>query len=83
MLIGGIGSGYIGMGAGGGYTITSIGSTPLWLWLQVISLGILTIWARGMGPRFRPDQLTEIVWRDMLIYLGGLLILVLFYVLAG
>lgn len=44
------------------------------LWTQIISLAILTIWARGVGPRFRPDQLSDLTWKDLLIFLGGLLI---------
>lgn len=45
----------------------------LTLWIQLISIAILTIWARGIGPRFRPDQLSDLTWKDLLIYLSGIL----------
>ena len=30
------------------------------LWSQIMSIAILTIWARGVGPRFRPDQISDV-----------------------
>lgn len=62
------------------------GETSTWalvaLWLQFICLAAYTIWARGVGPRFRPDQMSDLTWKDLLFFLVGLLVLVLvtFYV---
>jgi NADH:ubiquinone oxidoreductase subunit H len=53
------------------------------MWFQIISLGVLTIWARGVGPRFRPDQMSEITWKDILIYLTGIFLIVSYIVLLG
>lgn len=47
------------------------------MWMQVIGLAIVSIWARGVGPRFRPDQLSNIAWKDLLILLVSLLLLIL------
>ncbi len=44
-------------------------------WVQVTGIAILTIWARGIGPRVRPDQLSDLVWKDLIIILIGLLLL--------
>lgn len=44
------------------------------LWLQYISLAAYTIWARGVGPRFRPDQLSDLTWRELLLLCGACLI---------
>lgn len=30
------------------------------VWLQFIGLATYTIWARGVGPRFRPDQMSDL-----------------------
>lgn len=45
------------------------------VWLHIICLAILTIWARGVGPRFRPDQLSTLTWKDLILFICGLLIL--------
>lgn len=45
------------------------------IWGQIISLAILTIWARGVGPRFRPDQISDLTWKDLLVFLLGVLVL--------
>lgn len=29
-------------------------------WVKILSLTLLTIWARAVGPRFRPDQLSDV-----------------------
>lgn len=47
----------------------------LTLWFQIMSLAILTIWARGVGPRFRPDQLSDLTWKDLLVFLSSFLII--------
>lgn len=44
------------------------------LWFQIMGLAIITIWARGVGPRFRPDQLSSHAWKDIVIFLVGTLI---------
>lgn len=49
----------------------------IWIWIQLICFGAFTIWARGVGPRFRPDQLSDITWKDILIILIGLLTFIL------
>ncbi len=49
----------------------------LMIWGQIMSLAVLTIWARGVGPRFRPDQLSDLTWKDLLIFLSGILVLVI------
>ena len=49
----------------------------VWLWLQFIGLATYTIWARGVGPRFRPDQMSDLTWKDLLFFLAGLLALVI------
>lgn len=42
----------------------STGDSANWaliaLWLQFICLAAYTIWARGVGPRFRPDQMSDL-----------------------
>lgn len=43
------------------------------IWIQIMSLAILTIWARGVGPRYRIDQLSDLAWKDLLLFLGGFL----------
>ena len=45
------------------------------VWLQFIGLATYTIWARGVGPRFRPDQMSDLTWKDLLFFLVGLLVL--------
>ena len=45
------------------------------IWGQIISLAILTIWARGVGPRFRPDQLSDLTWKDLVLFLGTMLVI--------
>ena len=52
------------------------------MWVCVTIIAVLTIWARGVGPRFRPDQLSNITWKDILILLGGLLVIVLILVIT-
>ena len=32
----------------------------IFVWAQLISLAAFTIWARGVGPRFRPDQMSDL-----------------------
>jgi NADH:ubiquinone oxidoreductase subunit H len=39
------------------------------VWIQLMAMAVMTIWARGVGPRFRPDQLSDITWKDLLIFL--------------
>jgi hypothetical protein len=53
------------------------------MWAQMISVAILTIWARGVGPRFRPDQMSELTWKDILIYLIGCLLFLFLVILLG
>jgi hypothetical protein len=45
------------------------------MWSSVVLLAIMTIWSRGVGPRFRPDQLSDLTWKDLLIFLLGAIIL--------
>lgn len=47
------------------------------LWLQFIGIATYTIWARGVGPRFRPDQMSDLTWKDLLFFLVGLLVLII------
>ena len=54
-----------------------------YIWLQVFFFGIITIWARGVGPRFRPDQLSDLTWKDLVIYLLGIVLVVLFIILLA
>jgi hypothetical protein len=28
------------------------------VWAQIMGIAVYTIWARGVGPRFRPDQMS-------------------------
>jgi NADH:ubiquinone oxidoreductase subunit H len=41
------------------------------LWLQYAAVAVYTIWARGVGPRFRPDQVSDVTWRDFLVFLAA------------
>lgn len=45
-------------------------------WGHIICLAILTIWARGVGPRFRPDQLSNLTWKDLIVFIAGLLFVI-------
>ena len=36
-------------------------------WLKILALAVSTIWARGVGPRTRPDQLSDITWTILII----------------
>jgi NADH:ubiquinone oxidoreductase subunit H len=47
------------------------------VWLQLICIATFTIWARGVGPRFRPDQMSDITWKDLLIFLALLFFLII------
>lgn len=52
------------------------------LWLQSALILVLSIWARASGPRFRPDQLFTVTWKDLMIALSGhflFLSLLIFY----
>ncbi len=49
----------------------------VYVWGQIIALAILTIWARGVGPRFRPDQLSDLTWKDLLPTLLTILVIAL------
>ncbi len=40
-------------------------------WLQITAVMVFTIWARGVGPRFRADQMSDFTWKDALILVGG------------
>jgi hypothetical protein len=42
--------------------------------LQVFGCVVISIWARAAGPRFRVDQLSNLTWKNLLIYLSLLLI---------
>lgn len=53
------------------------------LWCKIFIASIFTIWARGVGPRVRPDQLSDITWKDFLLNLLGFLILVIYYLMLG
>lgn len=57
--------------------------TTFLFWLQLISISIFTIWARGVGPRFRPDQMSDLTWKDMLIYTGCCLLVIIFFIFGG
>lgn len=37
------------------------------IWMQSLVILIFSIWARAAGPRYRPDQVHEITWKDILI----------------
>lgn len=37
---------------------------------QVFFVVIITIWTRAAGPRFRLDQLVNITWKDIFLYLS-------------
>jgi NADH:ubiquinone oxidoreductase subunit H len=50
---------------------------------QIIFISVFTIWARGVGPRFRPDQMSDLTWKDLIIYVGCYLIAVIIVILAG
>jgi hypothetical protein len=41
-------------------TSDSVTWATIALWLQFICLAAYTIWARGVGPRFRPDQMSDL-----------------------
>lgn len=47
------------------------------IWGQIILLAVFTIWARTVGPRFRPDQLSDLTWKDLLLLLLGMLVTVI------
>lgn len=47
------------------------------LWLGVVMVGIVTILARGVGPRSRPDQLSDLTWKDIIIILVSTLIVIM------
>ena len=49
----------------------------LLIWLGIISIAVFTIWSRGVGPRFRPDQMSDLVWKDVVIYLFIVLVIIL------
>ena len=51
------------------------------LWIKTITCAILTIWARGVGPRFRVDQMSDLTWKDLLVILIGFLFVILYYML--
>ena len=60
-------------------------STGSWVdvfffWVGIICLSVSTIWARGVGPRVRPDQLSELVWTCLLPLLAGLLLFLICYI---
>jgi hypothetical protein len=42
--------------------------------IQVFGCVVISIWARAAGPRFRVDQLSNLTWKNLLIYLSLLLI---------
>ncbi len=43
----------------------------------MVLVSVFTIWARGVGPRFRPDQMSNFTWKDGLIFIGGCLVAVM------
>lgn len=47
------------------------------LWVQFLGIAAYTIWARGVGPRFRPDQMSDLTWKDLLLLLAGLLVMII------
>jgi hypothetical protein len=49
-------------------------SNHLTFLIQVFFLVVISIWARAAGPRFRVDQLSNLTWKNLLIYLSLLLI---------
>ena len=53
------------------------------LWLKMIICSIFTIWSRGVGPRFRTDQMSDISWKEVLVLLIGLLFLSIFFIILG
>lgn len=53
------------------------------LWCKLFIASIFTIWARGVGPRARPDQLSDMTWKDFLLNLLGFLIIVIYYLMLG
>lgn len=52
------------------------------LWCKIVTASIFTIWARGVGPRLRPDQLSDLTWKDSLLNLLGFLIIIIYYLLV-
>lgn len=46
-------------------------------WFQFAAFGISIIWARGVGPRLRPDHLSDLTWKDFLLFLTGFLFFIL------
>lgn len=52
------------------------GLALIFIWVQFIGLATYTIWARGVGPRFRPDQMSDLTWKDLLFFLAGFLVLI-------
>lgn len=55
----------------------------VYIWLSIIGLAFITILARGIGPRFRIDQLSDLTWKDLLILLVGLLFIIILIYLLG
>lgn len=53
------------------------------LWIKLILCSLLTIWARGVGPRTRPDQLSDWTWKDILIFLFSCLLFISVFCILG
>lgn len=51
------------------------------IWFKVLFIGIITILARGIGPRTRPDQLSDFTWKDIVIFLFGFLIMLIIFMI--
>lgn len=48
---------------------------------QVFFLVIIAIWARAAGPRFRLDQILNMTWKDIFIYLSLFLFFLMFIII--
>ena len=53
------------------------------LWVKLIICSIFTIWARGVGPRFRSDQMSDWTWKDILVILVSFLVMIIYWTLLG
>lgn len=45
--------------------------------LGVLFISILTVWVRAVGPRFRLDQISKSVWKEILIFILLVVIIIL------
>ena len=45
--------------------------------LQVLFIILVSIWSRAAGPRMRPDQLSDITWKEFFVLISSFILLVL------